>query len=277
MRSAEFCLNTTCLSCLTIGNKFFLVLIFPPTANSGIFNNCTCCAPKKRQKDMDPEASRTSKRERTNAEWEGKWSRLLEVQGDDEDDNCSSSSSSTTTTATSQQPRQRQDDEARLQVQPALEVPGTAASAWSFSSGRTPPAREKNAPPQSAILRLIWLLVGEINYVANAKCSALCGAGRSCRYIHTYVCIWGGFRGAGKVRRTASSGFIYHCSFLCILATRQTLGVGVFHISGTTCRSCSWRSAWQCKAARKDSEIRIKEIRKSVDKVTSLGWRCLLG
>lgn len=122
MRSAEFCLNTTCLSCLTIGNKFFLVLIFPPTANSGIFNNCTCCAPKKRQKDMDPEASRASKRERTNAEWEGKWSRLLEVQGDDEDDNCSSSSSSTTA-ATSQQPRQRQDDEARLQVQPASQEP----------------------------------------------------------------------------------------------------------------------------------------------------------
>jgi len=88
-------------------------------------------------------------------------------------------------------------------------------------------------------------------------------------------------KGPEREGRTASSAFIFNCGFFWVSVRLglgvESLGVGVFHISGTTCRSCSWRPERKSRGGDKDSEISIKEIRKSVDKVTSLGWRCLLG
>lgn len=120
--------------------------------------------------------------------------------------------------------------------------------------------------------RRLLLLVGEINYVANAKCSALCRQGADWqqqrvqreregerRYRRTafgfYLAYWLAF----AVSSSSSSSLLrlglrlvsgYVCDSNSDSDSKS--GVGVGHISGTTCRK-----------------------NKPADKVTSLGWRCL--
>lgn len=161
-----------------------LFLSFSRThANSGIFNNCTCCAEKKEEVQADIAQTNSGSRLRSKQSSQSNVrERPSPVRGDDEDDNdnavkmtrqgcrCNARTYERTDCGSNRNARQRCDGQP-LRLRGHATLPCLPRSPRCCLSLRF----------CCHCHRRLLLLVGEINYVANAKCSALCRQGADCQ------------------------------------------------------------------------------------------------